>query len=280
MSVQPIFFVGSGRCGTATMTKVFGSYPQVEAHHEYMVNVIQPLAVKWYLGLLTVGQLIPDINNVYRSAVWYCQKPIWLNACNKASWMIERIYYIFPNTVKFIHLVRDGRKVCSSFFNKLGNECYSNRNYESFVEWLAHPNDKPLPPPEKKYWWPVPNKEDIFAKFDKYNQFQRICWHWKEVNANIERQFLIIPPDRKLTIRLEDLVADEGLFIKLCQFVGVPHRPELWESLKRPHNVSEPIDYPLTDEQLTQFNEICGNVMAKYGYLGTAEYKMEYHPNE
>ena len=49
---RPIFIVSSGRSGTAMMEKLFGAFPQVEMHHEYMVQITQPLAVKRYLGLI------------------------------------------------------------------------------------------------------------------------------------------------------------------------------------------------------------------------------------
>ena len=39
---RPIFIVSSGRSGTAMMEKLFGAFPQVEMHHEYMVHHVQP----------------------------------------------------------------------------------------------------------------------------------------------------------------------------------------------------------------------------------------------
>lgn len=54
-STRPIFIVSSGRSGTAMMEKLFNAFPQVEMHHEYMVNHVQPAAVKYYLGLIGFG---------------------------------------------------------------------------------------------------------------------------------------------------------------------------------------------------------------------------------
>jgi len=47
----PFFIVSSGRSGTAMLHKALSAGPSMEMHHEYMVQVTQPLAVKRYLGL-------------------------------------------------------------------------------------------------------------------------------------------------------------------------------------------------------------------------------------
>ena len=56
MSARPFFIVSSGRSGTAMLHKALSAVPGVEMHHEYMVQIIQPLAVKRYLGLVGEGK--------------------------------------------------------------------------------------------------------------------------------------------------------------------------------------------------------------------------------
>ena len=51
MSARPFFIVSSGRSGTAMLHKALSASPLVEMHHEYSVQVTQPLAVRRYLGL-------------------------------------------------------------------------------------------------------------------------------------------------------------------------------------------------------------------------------------
>ena len=43
----------------------------------------------------------------------------------------------------------------------------------------------PAPPPEKKYWWPVPRKSDPMPRLSRLRPFQRIAWHWAEINRVI-----------------------------------------------------------------------------------------------
>jgi hypothetical protein len=51
MSARPFFIVSSGRSGTAMLHKALSAVAGVEMHHEYMVQITQPLAVRRYLGL-------------------------------------------------------------------------------------------------------------------------------------------------------------------------------------------------------------------------------------
>ena len=102
--------------------------------------------------------------------------------------------------------MRDGRKVASSYFHKLGNECYDDRSTEILAR-LPGGSRRPAPPPEKKYWWPQPKSGEPWAKeFPRFNQFQRIAWHWSEINRVILRDLKDIPEHRRMFIQLEELL--------------------------------------------------------------------------
>ena len=60
MSARPFFIVSSGRSGTAMLHKALSAVPGVEMHHEYMVQITQPLAVRRYLGLVEAGSRHQD----------------------------------------------------------------------------------------------------------------------------------------------------------------------------------------------------------------------------
>ena len=53
---KPFFIVSSGRSGTATMERLLSAFPQVEMHHEYMVNQVQPAAIKFHMGISGFGE--------------------------------------------------------------------------------------------------------------------------------------------------------------------------------------------------------------------------------
>jgi len=51
----PHFIVSSGR-RTAMLQKAISGAPDTDMHHEYMVHVVQPLAVRRYLGLVSTDE--------------------------------------------------------------------------------------------------------------------------------------------------------------------------------------------------------------------------------
>src|SRR6201996_6095315 len=174
----PFFIVSSGRSGTAMLHKVLSSVDGVEMHHEYMVQIVQPLAVRRYQGLASAEETCAVIAATHKAAAHYSDAAHWGDSSNKLSWLIPDLAALMPDA-KFVHLVRDGRKVAGSYFRKLGDECYDDRSTQVFQAFLD--GKAPVPPPEKKYWWPIP-QDPAFAAF---SQFERIAWHWAEINRVI-----------------------------------------------------------------------------------------------
>jgi len=150
------------------LEKVFNSYDSVEMNHEYLCNYVQPLAVKFYLGLIDKNTVKNKLEELHGASIYYSEKSLWGDSSNKLSWLIGPLNELFPDA-KFIHLIRDGRKVVNSFYNKLGNECYDDKSTSILQSWVEKPNILLEPPPEKKYWWNVVKKESPFyKKFNKY----------------------------------------------------------------------------------------------------------------
>ena len=273
---SPFFILSSGRSGSQMFQKLFCLYDAVEMHHEYLCNHIQPLAVKYYLGLVTKDQAKKELSKQYEAAIYYSDRVMWGDSSNKLSWLIEPLNELFPNA-KFIHIIRDGRKVVSSFYNKLRDECYDDKSTKTLQLWVDNPEKYIEPPHEKKYWWNVENKKSInYKQFINYNQFQRICYHWHTVNSTIENDFIEINEGRKIVFRLEDLVTKKSKLKHMLKFLGLKYREEVFDLLKTPHNVNVPKDFLLNMNQIDQFNAIAGETMKKYGYNKNREYKMNY----
>src|SRR5580700_7778767 len=133
--------------------KALSAVPGVEMHHEYMVQITQPLAVKRYLGLIGEEACRRAIAETQGAAIRYCEAGHWGDSSNKLSWLIPDLAALFPEA-RFVHLVRDGRKVCSSYFHKLGAENYDDVSNAALQGW--YDGNGPIPPAEKPYWWPVP----------------------------------------------------------------------------------------------------------------------------
>jgi hypothetical protein len=272
---QPFFIVSSGRSGTAMLTKVLAAAQGVTIEHEYMVHIVQPLAVRRYQGLIDAKAAQDVLSATHGAAVLYAQTPLWGDSSNKLSWLIPDLAALFPEA-RFIHLARDGRKVASSYFHKLANECYDERATEILGAHLADPSRVPPPPPEKRYWWPQPTDAATAEAFTRYNQFERICWHWAEINRVILRDLGSIPKNRRLYLRLEDLRAQASTVQELCAFLGVRYREDYFAAFARPHNVNRPTDTMLTTEERAIFRRLAGETMQQLGYSGRPEYAVNY----
>jgi Sulfotransferase family len=278
MAVQtrPFFVVSSGRSGTAMMERLFTAFPQVEMHHEYMLNHVQPAAVKYHMGLIGLGEATHVLRATHAAAIHYSESPIWGDSSSNLSWLIPVLDRMFPDA-RFIHLTRDGRKVASSYFNKFAHECYEDQTTAAMQRFYESRGELPPPPPEKKYWWPLPPRGHVQEpEFLTYSQFQRISFHWAEINRTIIHHLDAIPPERKHAVRLEDLVARGDVRQQFLNFLGLPWDDRIMGLLNRPHNVSRPEDYPLTGEQNEQFNLIAGDVMHMLGYDRRPEYRVAY----
>src|SRR5476649_1701529 len=105
--------------------KALCAKPGVEMHHEYAVQITQPLAVKRYLSLIDDDETQKVLRETFGAAVHHSAAAYWGDSSNKLSWLIPDLAALFPGA-RFVHLVRDGRKVASSYFHKLGDECYDN----------------------------------------------------------------------------------------------------------------------------------------------------------
>ena len=256
--------------------KALSACDDVEVHHEYMVHIVQPLAVRRYLDVCDASEAIRALSAVYSAAIHYSAAAHWGDSSNKLSWLIPELAALLPEA-KFVHLVRDGRKVASSYFNKLGDECYDDRSTAVLQAFADNRARHPAPPPEKKYWWPVPRKGDPrAAQFRNYSQFERIAWHWVEINRTILSSLGALPPWRQHFVRLEDLRAGPGAMRGLSDFLNLPYRDALYAMFARPHNVNRPRDTLLDDDQRARFDAIAGTAMTLFGYDTPEEYVVNY----
>ncbi len=273
---QPFFVVSSGRSGTAMLHKALSAEPGVEMHHEYMVQITQPLAVRRYLSLVDDTEALKILGETHVAAVGYSEARHWGDSSNKLSWLIPDLAKALPSA-KFVHLVRDGRKVAGSYFRKLGDECYDDRSTRILQAHYDNPAHAPAPPPEKKYWWPVPRKADPTSRgFRCFNQFERICWHWAEINRVILNEFARLPAGRQMFVRLEDLHDDPGAVEQVYDFLDLPFSDAAFAAFARPHNVNRPEDRLLEPAERARFDAIAGGMMERLGYAKRAEYVMNY----
>jgi len=262
---KAFFIVSSGRSGTAMLHKALSMAGDVEMHHEYMVHIVQPLAVRRHHGLVERDETLQILAQTHAAAIRYSQAAHWGDSSNKLSWLIPELAHLMPEA-KFVHLVRDGRKVASSYFHKLADECYDDRSTAVLRAHVEH--GMPAPPPEKKYWWPLPPRE--------LDQFGRIAWHWSEINRTILGALETLAPERQLFVRLEDLPASPSTLRGLLDFLNLSCSDEIVRVFARPHNVNRPEDRPLDATQRATFEHIAAPMMVALGYDEREEYVVNY----
>ncbi|MBV8979105.1 MAG: sulfotransferase [Alphaproteobacteria bacterium] len=273
-TTKAFFVVSSGRSGTAMLHKALAAANGVEVHHEYMVNIVQPLAVRRYQGLVDSQEALETLAQTQGAAIAWSQAGHWGDSSNKLSWLIPELAQLVPEA-KFVHLVRDGRKVAGSYFRKLADECYDAHSTGALAAHLR--GEAGPPPPEKKYWWPQPKPGDPWHDaFAGLNQFGRIAWHWMEINRVILQALAGLPTRRRLFVRLEDLVASAEEARRLFGFLELPWSDRQFEGFLRPHNVNRPEDRPLTDSEREIFSRIAVPMMERLGYAGREEYVVNY----
>jgi hypothetical protein len=275
MPAKPFFIVSSGRSGTAMLHKLLSGIENVEMHHEYAVQIVQPLAVRRYLGLADAAETERVLTETYGASIHYSERAYWGDSSNKLSWLIPDLAALFPEA-KFVHLARDGRKVAGSYFRKLADECYDDRSSRIFQAFYDGEAVLP-PPPEKKYWWPVPPRGSADAQpFRLFDQFERICWHWAEINRVILDSLSALPQARKTFVRLEDLRSSTETLKGLLHFLNLGYRDSQFALLQRPHNVNKPQDSLLSPRERDAFDRIAAAMMARLGYDEPREYVVNY----
>jgi hypothetical protein len=260
---QLIFIVGSGRCGTKAIAKMFTGAEGIEAHHEYCRYAYQREAVLYAMHRLGRELIEPRLDGIFGSAAHYSDEPIFLDSSHKTVWVVDVLSDMYP-TAKFVHVVRDGRKVVSSFYHKLN--LHNDRAHNIFMNWYDYPGRTPIPSPSEAFWM-TPYRYDV-------ERFERVCLHWVDTNETILRN---VPEDRKLLIRLEDLTSNFTKVKQLADFIGTEYKEVYYEMLQHTDHVYVPINYEITDEQRKTFNRIAGGMMEQFGYdINEKEYHVSY----
>ena len=262
---QLVFVVGSGRCGTKMIKKLLAGVPHIEARHEYVRNAYQRDAMLYYMHKLPYETMAEKLVDIYGSAAHYSEAKVFLDSSHKLSWVVDILANEFPKA-RFIHLVRDGRKVVSSFYNKLDN--FNDYGAKVQQDWLDE-KETVMPPMTEEYWQAPPQKRG-------YDRFPRICWHWVESNYCIFKGLKSVPTERKLFVRLEELASSKPVMENLLDFLDTPYSDTFMETMKRPEHVYVPVDYKLTTEQNIQFREICFGMQNYLGYGKKDEYNVQY----
>ena len=276
MSERCTFIISSGRSGSHLWTRVFPNSPEIRVEHEFAVDRTQALGVKYAMGLIGIEEARENLKSIYRDVIMESDSNIWMDSSNKLAYLIPPLAEVFPEA-RFVHVVRDGRKVIASFHQKLSEEVYPEEGVRALLEWVRDPLNHPEPPAEKKYWWTIPKPFSPTADdFVSAHQIQRIAFHWRNSNLVAEEDLGLLAKDRWRFFRLEDIADSEETFLDFCEFASWGRASPRFETMKKPHNVIVPIDSQLTAEEIELLDDETVSLLKHYGYWDVPTRKLRY----
>jgi len=247
-----LVFIGtSGRSGSYGLANALNLIDGVEAHHQYNCVAMQRIGTLYYHNVIGKYEAMAELDKIYGAALRYARCEQFVDVSNKLPWVMDLLQEMYPKA-SFVYVVRDGIKVCLSYYHKLP-EVYHYLNRWPLINYLTGGHD--APPLEERYWWPY-NPE-------LSSRWEMLCWHWK---ASYE----VCHCD---SISFEYVVS--GGFNGLLNKCLIPYADDAEEFLtSKPHNVIEPQNYVITAEQQQFFEEFCGQFYRELGYV--EPYKVEY----
>lgn len=267
---KPFFIVSSGQAGEAEIASTLSTCAGLEMHREYLEHIHQPLAVHRYMRLVDDETCVSTLLETCGRAIHYCDQPFWGDASTQLSWLIKPLAEAIPNA-RFVHLVRDGRKVANAYIRKFASEFYEDRAIAILRNHYENPETHPAPPPEKKFWWPLPYPEHPAAsRFRMFSQFERIAWHWGEINRVIIRQLTKLDQSRYIRVHFEDLCSSPIEMRRMVEFLDLPYADGLAELVK-PRETTREKDL-LSSEQSKMFRGAAWEMMELLGYASADEY--------
>ena len=274
MTTQPIFILSSGRSGTYSFYNALKNEKNIEIHHEFCFEKSLRNSVLYYLGVINKREAFKILKKNHNFSINKSKKKIWIDSSNALPWMLDLVVEKFP-TAKFIFLIRNGKKVVSSFFYKHNKIMYDKKNVIMLKKFI----DKKINyiSTEKKYWRPIPLNKNKFSSFVNKGQFHMICCYWRDLNKKIRKSLKKVKSNKKFLLKFEN-IKDKNQLRKLLQFVGVRKNrvSKVIDKFNEPINVKIPKNFKLTSKQEKIFKKVCKKEMIINGYKLGDDYKVNY----
>lgn len=267
-----IFILGSGRCGTYSFFKALKNSNRIEAYHEFFFEPTLRIATLYHMKKISKKKVIEFLKENHGFSITNSNNFFWIDSSNALPWITDVLVEVFPKA-KFVHLIRNGKKVVSSFYNKHNDIMYNQNDVIKLKDFLQK-KIKYLSS-EKKYWRPIPiNNMKELEVFLKKSQFAKICKYWSEINIKIND--CLKKANKKKLFKMEDF-QDKKKVLDLLNFIGINRNfyNIFQKSFKRPMNVTIPKNIYLSSVQKKIFQRECDSVMRKFNYDDN-EYKTIY----
>jgi hypothetical protein len=230
-----LIITGTGRCGTATLARIFGG------HHEFRVRYILE---KYFLGsdpavdpFDTIEKRLAVMLDLHQGI----DRGTFVDSSNLYIHFIDAIYLLDPSA-KFILSVRNGKDFVRSAFSR---------------RWH-----------EQNIFGTLPQRGDTFyERWRSLSLLQKNAWIWVSRNRKALEGLENIPDEQKLILRIEDIKKEETLDM-LASFAGLEVRER--ELAEKGCNANPSFELPpkenWTRDMNEEFDEIAGEMMRFFGY--------------
>lgn len=277
-SVPLVFVVGTGRCGTHTLSKVFESLPNTLSTHEG-AGTVRAGPASLHGKKVALGGMLEFNAYLYHHAgedvfrrtfdpdpavtalmddsfAGRAKSIAWCEAngvayCDANAFGFNFINYLHAKLphARFIHLVRDGYACVRSWSRRAASTYPDEIPNALSIEWLLA---KPTPFPS----------DPVHASWRGFDRVQKIAWFWNTVNANIAERLARVPDANKRVVKIEEVT--ETTVPGLLEFCGLPQQYSR-EALA-PDDASSGPAIEWTTENVRKFNALAGPMMARLGY--------------
>ncbi|MFT5202296.1 MAG: hypothetical protein ACI9C1_001684 [Candidatus Aldehydirespiratoraceae bacterium] len=240
------FVLSTGRAGSRTIANVLSQSPGLVCTHEPVPRLVEETAL-WRYGELATDDYAEMLRESRPAEV---EGRRYGESANRLSLGVPVIADVFPSS-QFVWLVRDGREVVSSGFQRGWFDHAADTVWERFR--LRGDRLGEVPESEWSAWSP----------------FHRVCWLWARTNEIIREDLAVLDADRHRMLRLEDLSAQIG---EVSDFLGAA--PADWvvprlnqrgaghvdeSQANQVAHRWEPSNWGAAEHEV--FDEVCGSLM-------------------
>lgn len=244
---SPCFFLSTGRCGTALVTKLLNSSKKLTAYHNPRPELIYYSKRAYYENINNTNKL-RDLELIVDSARYqyirdnFLLKRKFVETNNRITFFADQIANLYKRA-QFIHLIRHPIDFIKS---GLFRGWYSGNHLHDEGRIVSQ---------NTKQW-------------NKFNFEEKIAWLWEATNdfiLNFKDKF----SDKKIiSIKSENLFTKVETSIKICDFLDIPriNTSKINQIIEKPINTGikkkTNLDIDFTDTQWV----ILRKIMEKFNY--------------
>lgn len=272
MDKSVTFAIGTGRCGTTFIHRLFSLEPHIKSHHERNpLNDTFHRYCKWYgidvdhAGFLNNKRIGIDEDFKNQGIKHSFESSAYL------SLSVSELYEAF--NAKFILLVRNPYEVVRSYQRKGW--------YKESVYWenvTKPPTTQPTPEFHHFLGRPMPMGNE-FPKWTNLSQVGKLSWYWNSLNAEVLKQFESLPASHKYIQKLEEF--NYEAYRNISDWIGINTSLEKADfdriAIKKPNTNKQKKEIEWSESEWQEFQEHVGEVASHFNYPSAKTTCLEYN---